>query len=376
MDFQRPISYQDFLSSNGGLLNDNGPWMVRRSYVDDINCGSINPWFCTDVPSCLSCWVFPSATQTSYSVSFHTKVAFDLSQYGGATTLEYEWSYTPWFGRTSNAAGKVDVTTSVGDNFYTDEIDEGDVLLLLRNQTGWNYTPFKRSGSMKLSTNDAQTIGYIPLSINITFSRQSNQYIDFYVKGAALRIITQTASITLSGGISPSSTALTTISSSSQSNKITVGALVGSILGTVVLVTLIILGFLFFWMRKVKRDTSKATVTGTAPIPLQTHVTPTTPFTSYSGGGAPLIDRGNPNRSTMFSQQASSSGASSHVSSSQIVYPNSPPTFILDTRGSVQPQVQQVRPTIGTFGQERPLEAQNEQSPTQLRRRFAPEDSR
>ncbi|KAG8821765.1 hypothetical protein FRC19_007277 [Serendipita sp. 401] len=128
-------------------------------------------------------------------------------------------------------------------------------------------------------------------------------------------------------------------------------------------------------MRKVKRDTSKATVTGTAPIPLQTHVTPTTPFTSYSGG-APLIDRGNPNRSTMFSQQASSSGASSHVSSSQIVYPNSPPTFILDTRGSVQPQVQQVRPTIGTFGQERQLEAQNEQSPTQLRRRFAPEDSR
>ncbi|KAG8840095.1 hypothetical protein FRB91_006548, partial [Serendipita sp. 411] len=132
------------------------------------------------------------ATQTSYSVSFHTKVAVDRSQYEGAITLEYEWSYTPWFGRDTNVFGKINVTTSVGDNSYTNEIEVGDVTLLLCNYTGWNYTPFKHFGSIYFPVNDTRTIEYIPLAIDITFPREDNQSIDFYVKGAAFKIITQT----------------------------------------------------------------------------------------------------------------------------------------------------------------------------------------
>ncbi|KAG9041167.1 hypothetical protein FS842_002695 [Serendipita sp. 407] len=315
MEFLRPISYQDFLSSNGGLLNDNGPWMVSRSYVDDINCGSINPWFCEDIETCLSCWVFPSATQTSYSVSFHTKVAVDRSQYEGAITLEYEWSYTPWFGRDTNVFGKINVTTSVGDNSYTDEIEVGDVTLLLCNYTGWNYTPFKHFGSIYFPVNDTRTIEYIPLAIDITFAGEDNQSIDFYVKGAAFKIITQTTT-TIGGDVSPPSsvsTIYTPFPPGSQLSKVTVGALVGGILCTAVIVTLVILGSLLFWVKRIEKDTRspEPAVKGIVTIPLQTYEIPLlTPFLeakSSGSGDAPPDDKTNKirkNKTILLGQQA------------------------------------------------------------------------
>ncbi|KAG8840970.1 hypothetical protein FRB91_005480, partial [Serendipita sp. 411] len=242
------ISYQDFQSSNGAFANDGGPWKVWRSKVDDVNCGSTQRSWCQDVAYCLECWVFPSSQGTGYTVSLFTNITFNLAEYGGATTLEYEWQYLPWWGSSKSAIGAdQSMTSSVGDDLYTDDLKTGNWSQLLGGGGGWDYQPFKHVGSTSLPTDPDKTVGYIPLSINITFPRQNAEYINYFVKKASLKITTPSTPVP---SASASSTSLPSNPGDSGSNKVSVGALVGAVIGVAIVVALFFIGILLYRRRQ------------------------------------------------------------------------------------------------------------------------------
>ncbi|KAG8772243.1 hypothetical protein FRC15_002876 [Serendipita sp. 397] len=238
------IPYDEFQTSNGGLTIDHGPWFIWRSYRTDINCGSERPLWCNDVPSCLSAWVFPSASQSSYTVSFYTKLAFDLAPYRNYLLLGYEWEYLPWWGSSKSTVGMpLDISSSAGDNVFAETLHAGDWSQLFSTGEGWNYAPFKYKGTTNFTKNAAETMGYISLYINITFPRQEMEYINYYVKAASFKITSAPAPVT-SG----------TSDSSSRPNKLSVGSFVGGIIGAAIFAALVIVALLFYMKKRRQKE--------------------------------------------------------------------------------------------------------------------------
>ncbi|KAG8840465.1 hypothetical protein FRB91_006061 [Serendipita sp. 411] len=66
--------------------------------MDDVNCDSSTKSFFKDTTYFLARWVTPSSSEYAYSVSFFTRIAFDLAGYGGSSTLSYEWQFKSWWG--------------------------------------------------------------------------------------------------------------------------------------------------------------------------------------------------------------------------------------------------------------------------------------
>ncbi|KAG8829659.1 hypothetical protein FRC20_008615, partial [Serendipita sp. 405] len=150
------FSYEEFQRTRDRLAIDNGVWFVWRSHMDDINCRTRElPW-CQEGAGCISATVFRYSSQPQYTFSLYTKIALDLAAYRNYTVLEYEWQYLPWWGNSKQSE------TLRGGN-YSQLWDTGE---------GWNYPPFRYKGSTYLTTNADETIGYMPIYINITFPGQ------------------------------------------------------------------------------------------------------------------------------------------------------------------------------------------------------------
>ncbi|KAG8831944.1 hypothetical protein FRC17_002315 [Serendipita sp. 399] len=238
--------------------------------------GSMQPLWCRDVAFCLAAWVFPCATKYSYTVSFYTDIAFDLSKYGNATTLAYQWEYSAWWGSSKTAAGtELRIVSTVGDNVHRDSVLAGDHEQLFANGTGWNDEPLRHGGLLHLQQDSDRTMGHIRLAINMTFSRSVTDYINYYVKGALLNVTTPA----ISSSYLPSPTTLTSerptnaasnsTSSSqiaassgssvpgSESSKLSTAAFAGGIVGAAILVALLIFIFLCYRARKKQRYTSQ-----------------------------------------------------------------------------------------------------------------------
>ncbi|KAG8820474.1 hypothetical protein FRC19_008851 [Serendipita sp. 401] len=309
------VSYESFQSSNGGFANDNGPWRLQRSSPEDVNSGSLQPSWCQDVTYCLSAWVFPSSSQPSYTVSFFTKLAVNLTQYGGATALDYEWQYLPWWGSTKSVVGSsLDMKSNVGADVYTDKLQVGNFTELFTTGQGWDYAPFKHSGTINLEANAGTTTGYVRLAINLTFPRQDAEYINYYVKGASFKITTPTIPVTNSS-TTPIFNGSSTGSSESGSNKISTGALIGGILGAAAVVAFIMISFVYIWKRTNKQakygDTTMVEAMAEAGPYTTARLPPSpTPFTidnhGYTHNGPafviPVIDN---NNSRTFSEPRS-----------------------------------------------------------------------
>lgn len=239
------ISYQDFQTSNGAFANDGGPWMVYRSYLDDINCGARQDAWCRDYAYCLACWVFPSSSQPSYTVSLFTNISFELDRFGNASQLDYEWKYAPWWGSSKSEVGSdLVMKSAVGDQQYTDTLKVGNWSLLQGTGQGWDGTPFSHTGTAALLTNAEKTVGYLQVAINVTFPRQPAEYINYYVKGASLKITTPTTT-PLPPGNTPGSP---------PAAKSNTGAIVGAVLGAVAMIILAVIGFLIFRRRQKRQE--------------------------------------------------------------------------------------------------------------------------
>ncbi|KAG8770742.1 hypothetical protein FRC15_003926 [Serendipita sp. 397] len=288
------ISYSDFQSSNGALATDSGPWLLYRSYYDDVNCGSSQRSFCTGSEYCLACWVFPSATQSSYTVSFFTTIAVKLAEYGGNTNLRYDWQYTAWWGSRRTAVGTaLQMTSSVGDTDYSDNISASNATELLSFSRGWDYQPWKHSGEVNVALSPDRTMGYIPLAINLTFPRQTGDYINYFVKEVSFKITTESTPVPSPSSTSPPDPI------SSGSKGLPIGAFVGGIIGAAILVTGIMFLVLFCRKRgKRSNVTSNQSAGGTGitqiPVEQAPFVSPySASSTYYSRPNTSMHEQGN-----------------------------------------------------------------------------------
>ncbi|KAG8784637.1 hypothetical protein FRC20_001076 [Serendipita sp. 405] len=300
-----PVAYSDFLNQNGALVNDGGPWAFTRSSTD-VNCGTSEREWCKDVPHCLECWVFPSASLSSYSVTFNVNLSVPMNQYGNADSLDYDFSYqVDWASTITPRGTSLTSTSTVGSNSFSSDFaaDNHDELLYTR-QT-WVGDPFSHSGNTPVVKYGGQ-MGYIDLSVGLTFPRKTSDYINYYMKGYKFRITTPTSVVeapaasntnspspSSSSSVSTTSSAPTSLSSgtntslaslpntlapdvgtsqssdsgggasvaSSSSNnnpapskKVSTAAIAGGVLGAVALLSALIFFFLFHRRRKQRRE--------------------------------------------------------------------------------------------------------------------------
>ncbi|KAG8808051.1 hypothetical protein FRC18_005244 [Serendipita sp. 400] len=175
-------------------------------------------------------------TSAVHTVSFYTNVVIDHSLYANASTLDFTWKFTSWWGSNSNLhLGTYQIVTStVGNNTFTDTVNI--VSWPSTNTTTWIGEPFLHTGTIPLPTGFNSS--YIPLAVNITYSRLYSDIIGFYVKDAGFLITTPTVipesatSTTTSTAISSPTQSLPFVTSSKT------GAIVGGVIGAIVFSTI------------------------------------------------------------------------------------------------------------------------------------------
>ncbi|CAG7850098.1 SubName: Full=Uncharacterized protein {ECO:0000313/EMBL:CCA71988.1} [Serendipita indica DSM 11827] len=210
-------SYQDLQTSNGAFANDGGPWMVEVVKTPGAEI--------THIVSLAGCFQAPHRLLTRLLLH---KCLIRTQSLWNATHLDYAWKYAPWWGSGKNEADSVlAIRSAVGDQQYVDTLKVGNWTLLQGLGQGWDGSFFSHNGTTGLVTNADKTTGYLQIAINITFSRQADEYINYYVKDT------------------PSST---------QNHT---GTIVGVTLGAVSMIILAVIGFLIF-RRRQKRQNRQA----------------------------------------------------------------------------------------------------------------------
>ncbi|KAG8811998.1 hypothetical protein FRC17_002243, partial [Serendipita sp. 399] len=194
-----PVPYDIFTTSNGGFVNEGGPWHYDRS-SHDVNIGSQNGvnW-CQDVPYCITAWMYPSASLTFYSVSFFANISVDMNQYANSNSLQCTFSYRPLWISTKSAEGTaIPMKLIVASSSFEDTITAGN----------FDRPTITHDADIPLIRTQASPSVYIPIYLNITWPRQDNDYINYYVKSLTFKINTPS-----SGGTT------TTVSAAGASNS-------------------------------------------------------------------------------------------------------------------------------------------------------------
>ncbi|KAG8844366.1 hypothetical protein FRB91_002669 [Serendipita sp. 411] len=276
-----PVAYYDFVNQNGAFVSDGGPWSMDKS-SKDINCGTSQIAWCKDVTNCLSCWVFPSASESIYSVSFMANVSVPLIQYDNVNSLEYNFSYSINWASNKISSGYGLVSNlivgdcSFSDIFYSDDYEE-----LMHIRQTWAGTTFEHSGNATVYTYNNQPTVYIPIRVDLSFPWRPSAYINYYMKGATFRILspsllqstnessshtTSNSALMTSSSNSPPVSSLsnsasmpslsnqTSASSLSISNRLSPAAIPGIVLGATTAIVLLILFWLYRRRLQRKRD--------------------------------------------------------------------------------------------------------------------------
>ncbi|CAG7850076.1 SubName: Full=Uncharacterized protein {ECO:0000313/EMBL:CCA76550.1} [Serendipita indica DSM 11827] len=222
------LSVNDFNTLSGSFVNDGGAWNFRRS-DGDVNAGTSSIKWCSDVGRCLSIWVYPSASQPSYSVQVVANVSVPMDQYGNANAVDFNWGYSVEWASSKTARGtSLTSTSQVGSAQFSNSFAADDYEELLHTRQTWINSPFSHRGTT-IVTKYGGTTGYFSVQIGLTFPRESGAYINYYIKGASLQITSpiqvvnpptsETSTSTQSSSTSSSSSSSSTSSSSSSSTS-------------------------------------------------------------------------------------------------------------------------------------------------------------
>lgn len=255
-----PVPYDVFTAANGGggLLNENGHWYFDRSHYD-VNIGSQNGAWCNDVPYCITGWMYPSASLTYYSVSFYANVSINTQHYPTTDSLNCTFSYKPLWISTKTAAGTaIPLKVVVGSQVFTDSLPAGNFDRVFTTLQ-WEGDVYSHQVEIPLSRNSAASTVYVPLFINITWPRQTGDYINYYVKSTLFTInnerIETPSSSSMPIGQSATSipTPIQTQAQSQEGGNISIT--VGATLGALALLGLLIAGLL--WLKIRRRETAQ-----------------------------------------------------------------------------------------------------------------------
>ncbi|KAG8804604.1 hypothetical protein FRC16_006046 [Serendipita sp. 398] len=211
------ISYDDFQTAPSVFTDENGPWLTYESSPAEILCDTLKSSWCH----------------------------FDSAFYGSASTLDFTWNFTSWWGSNDNRwlGTHRNVTSTVGSDAYVDELN----IRPWFSET-WIGGSVRHVGTIALGGSPPGFKISIPLAINITYDRSYANVIQYYIKDVGFVITTPT--------VTPGSTTPISISSPTQSSTVTsesttsttqpppsngsrssskTGAIVGGVIGGVVL---------------------------------------------------------------------------------------------------------------------------------------------
>ncbi|CAG7853228.1 SubName: Full=Uncharacterized protein {ECO:0000313/EMBL:CCA72917.1} [Serendipita indica DSM 11827] len=245
-----PAPYDAFAAANGGggFVNENGYWYYDRSSLD-VNIGSQTMAWCGDVPYCITAWMYPSASLSYYSVSFYANISVDMNMYPNTDTLKCTFSYKPLWISTKTAAGTaIPLKVVVGSQTFSDSLPAGNFdRVFATNQ--WEGDAYSHDAEIALSRNNGATVAYIPLFINITWPRQTGDYINYYVKSATFKINNERTGEGTSSSTAPGASSTTT---SQKGNQFT--TIIAGVVGAIALLALLVIAILLFKMRQRRRQ--------------------------------------------------------------------------------------------------------------------------
>ncbi|KAG8857171.1 hypothetical protein FRB91_011647 [Serendipita sp. 411] len=216
-----PVTYNDFINQNGATTSGGGVWTVDATSKEAI-CLSVQPFRCRDVTYCISCLTLEWATQTSYTVKFKANVSVPMSQYQNADTLYYDWSYmVAWAADEVPRGLSLTANSYIGDSSYVDTFVSDNMTEMLTTRQTWLGDPFVHSGSTSVAKYGDPTIGYIPITIEVTYPRLPDTSVDYMMKAPNFKITgTTPPATTISASNSTSSPAISTPRSTSQSTTL------------------------------------------------------------------------------------------------------------------------------------------------------------
>ncbi|KAG8807694.1 hypothetical protein FRC17_004313 [Serendipita sp. 399] len=241
------VLYNDFLSPNGALTAQGGPWRFEGS-SQDIMCWSTRTPFCNDYGQCIVCQFAASADPPPYRTKYLVNISVPMAQYGNANTLDYTFAYNlNWAAHETPAGSPLSSVVTVGSSRDTDNFGASDASSLLQSPTSSSLgrsffllyepleklkdpfagAPFTHSGTTSVLKSPDGNMGYVPITIDFAFNRINGPDCNWYMKGAAFRITTLPSSSTRSAS-SVSGSASSLSASSSPSLSLT-GTVSGSI---------------------------------------------------------------------------------------------------------------------------------------------------
>ncbi|KAG8793629.1 hypothetical protein FRC16_010878 [Serendipita sp. 398] len=214
------IPYSDFQHQSGTLVNGGGPWNVYTS-GEDVNCGSSQAPWCKDAGNCLFCWILPTSSKDDYTVWFTVNVSVPMEQYGNVDSLSYEFSYSVDWASSKIARGyPLTSYLLVGRNNFSDSFLADDYEELLHTRQTWAGEPLRYSGTTDLDKYRDQSTGYINIHTYMMFPGGPSANINYYMKGATLKITTPTSETQLPSPISSGSSTSSTSLSQSMPNAL------------------------------------------------------------------------------------------------------------------------------------------------------------
>ncbi|KAG8821882.1 hypothetical protein FRC18_011177, partial [Serendipita sp. 400] len=207
-----PVSYADFQAHDSRLVEDGGPWRTELS--TDAFCDSVPPDFCLDYIRCVGCVVFIYGSTRTYTSKFLVNISIPMAQYGNANTLDFTFGYNlAWMSNYTAPGTPLSSRLTVGSTSFTDNF------VSTRYFGASLGDPFYHSGTTNLAKSPDGALGYIPITIDFSFTRELNSDTEWWMKGLGLQITTQTTSGSVASASSSMGSSLSSSSSISGSSQ-------------------------------------------------------------------------------------------------------------------------------------------------------------
>lgn len=222
------VTYEEFQASHQSYRNEGGPWIgiIDRGRGEGECSSQLDDW-CDGY--CLTCATFPTESLTAYHTKISSNISVRMDQYGGASNLDFTWTFWPLYTGTNITAGRTfPLRTQIGDAVFDDDLPAVDYGRFFGVGTTHSWEPSPRlthSGSTALPRSSDGSLGYIPITISFTMVPATNhEFLNYYIKGIDFKINTPIQSVT-----PPTSTSTSSSSSPSSSSTSSVTTSNGTI---------------------------------------------------------------------------------------------------------------------------------------------------
>ncbi|KAG8818936.1 hypothetical protein FRC19_010218 [Serendipita sp. 401] len=206
------VPYAEFQNARGLLAENGGPWRTELS--TDSFCFSSSAGFCQDV-GCIMCTAYVYSSMMTFNNKIFVNISVPMAQYGNVNSLDFTFGYSlDWMSDKTAAGTPLSSRLTVGSTSFTDNF----VSMQYRPDPSLGGNPFSHSGTTSVAKSSDGAVGYIPVTINFTFTREADSLLDWWMKALGFQITTQTTPGSVTSAVSSMVSSSSTISGSSQTS--------------------------------------------------------------------------------------------------------------------------------------------------------------